>query len=53
MTPSGDHLQPVEIIEKALRAAFFVRKMLALGPPDSALDATLVQAAEKLLDGRL
>jgi len=46
MTPSGDHLQPVEIIEKALRAAFFVRKMLALGPPNAALEAALVQALE-------
>jgi hypothetical protein len=52
MTPSGDHEQAVEVVEKTRGAAFLVGELLTLGSPDAALEAILVQAAEELLDRR-
>jgi hypothetical protein len=50
MTPPRDHKQSVEVIDKTIRTAFLVRKMLALSSLNTPLKAVLMQAAEDLLD---
>ena len=42
MPPPGNHLESVEVIEKALAGALLVGKVLALGSLDAALQAVLV-----------
>ena len=51
MSLPGNHHQPVKIINEVLGAAFFVRELRVLGPPDAALKAVLMQALKNLLDG--
>jgi hypothetical protein len=51
MAPSRDHQQPVEIIEKYLRAALLIREMLTLCSLNPALHAISVHSSKQLLDG--
>jgi hypothetical protein len=42
MASPSRHEQPVEVIEKSLGTAFFIRKLLPFGSPYAALEAAFV-----------
>jgi hypothetical protein len=51
MTSPRNHQQTVERIEEGLGTTSLIRKIRALGMPDPALDAALMQGAEELFEG--
>jgi hypothetical protein len=50
MTPSGNHDQPIELVEKSLGTTPLVGKVFTFGPPYATLNAVLVQSAKNLFE---